>query len=104
MNQTSQNLPPEMAPSRYIEKVSLVSGEVLETNVATVRSRIVGLGDYEAKEVVDLDGPGPEGSGLFTTGVTGRSEVSRYDGASWSVIARSLGSSPMKARVSMSNT
>ncbi len=36
--------------------VNVLSGEVIETGVATVRSRIVGLGDYEAKQVVDLGG------------------------------------------------
>jgi len=36
--------------------VNVLSGEIIPTNVAVVRSRIVGLGDYEAREVVDLDG------------------------------------------------
>ena len=36
--------------------VNVLSGEVIETSVATVRSRIVGLGDYEAKSVIDLEG------------------------------------------------
>ncbi len=36
--------------------VNVDSGEVIETDVAVVRSRIVGLGDYEADKVIDLDG------------------------------------------------
>lgn len=36
--------------------VNVLSGEIVETHVATVRSRIVGLGNYQAKERVDLDG------------------------------------------------
>lgn len=36
--------------------VNVLSGEIIPTNVAIVRSRIVGLGDYEANEVLDLDG------------------------------------------------
>ncbi len=36
--------------------VNVDSGEILETDVAVVRSRIVGLGDYDAHEVIDLDG------------------------------------------------
>ncbi len=36
--------------------VNVHSGEVEPTDVAVVRSRIVGLGDYEAAEVIDLDG------------------------------------------------
>ncbi len=36
--------------------VDVLSGEIVETNVAVVRSRIVGLGDYEARETIDLEG------------------------------------------------
>lgn len=36
--------------------VNVLSGEIIPTHVAVVRSRIVGLGDYRAKEVLDLDG------------------------------------------------
>ncbi|MFQ5525814.1 MAG: adenine deaminase [Thermoanaerobaculia bacterium] len=36
--------------------VNVLSGEIIETSVAAVRSRIVGLGDYEAAEVIDLEG------------------------------------------------
>ncbi|MCH9646920.1 MAG: adenine deaminase [Deltaproteobacteria bacterium] len=36
--------------------VNVLSGEIIPTDVAVVRSRIVGLGDYRAKEVLDLDG------------------------------------------------
>ena len=36
--------------------VNVLSGEIIETSVATVRSRIVGLGDYEARTVIDLEG------------------------------------------------
>ena len=37
--------------------VNVHSGEILETEVAIVRSRIVGLGEgYEAEEVIDLEG------------------------------------------------
>ena len=36
--------------------VNVLSGEIVPTNVAIVRSWIVGLGDYEAESVVDLDG------------------------------------------------
>ena len=36
--------------------VNVLSGEILETSVAMSRSRIVGLGDYEAREVIELDG------------------------------------------------
>lgn len=36
--------------------VNVHSGEIIPTNVAIVRSHIVGLGDYKAKEVVDLGG------------------------------------------------
>lgn len=39
-----------------VKVVNVLSGEVIETSVAIVRSRIVGLGDYEAREVLDLDG------------------------------------------------
>lgn len=48
------------APAELLLKnarvVNVLSGELLDTDVAVVRSRIVGLGDYEADEVLDLDG------------------------------------------------
>ncbi len=36
--------------------VDVLSGEIHEADLAIVRSRIVGIGDYEAEEVVDLGG------------------------------------------------
>lgn len=36
--------------------VNVLSGEIIPTDVAIVRSRIVGLGDYEAEERLDLAG------------------------------------------------
>lgn len=36
--------------------VNVLSGEILPCDVAVVRSRIVGIGDYRAKEVLDLEG------------------------------------------------
>jgi adenine deaminase len=36
--------------------VNVLSGEIVETDVALLRSRIVGLGAYEASEVIDLEG------------------------------------------------
>jgi adenine deaminase len=36
--------------------VNVLSGEIVETDVALLRSRIVGLGAYEANEVIDLEG------------------------------------------------
>lgn len=36
--------------------VNVLSGEVVPGNVAIVRTRIVGIGDYEATETIDLDG------------------------------------------------
>lgn len=36
--------------------INVLSGEIIPTNVAIVSSRIVGLGDYEAQEVLDLQG------------------------------------------------
>ncbi len=36
--------------------VDVLSGEIHESDLAIVRSRIVGLGEYEAAEVIDLDG------------------------------------------------
>lgn len=36
--------------------VNVLSGEILETDVAILRSRIVGLGTYESHEVIDLEG------------------------------------------------
>ena len=36
--------------------IDVFGGEILETSVAVVRSRIVGLGDYEARDTLDLEG------------------------------------------------
>ena len=36
--------------------VNVLSGEIVPSDVAIVRSRIVGLGDYEAEETLDLEG------------------------------------------------
>ena len=36
--------------------VDVFGGEILETGVAVVRSRIVGLGEYQARETLDLEG------------------------------------------------
>jgi adenine deaminase len=36
--------------------VNVLSGEIVAGNVAIVRTRIVGIGDYEAKKTIDLDG------------------------------------------------
>jgi adenine deaminase len=36
--------------------INVFSGEIMSTNVAVVHSRIVGLGDYEAEETIDLGG------------------------------------------------
>ena len=36
--------------------VDVYGGEIIETAVAVVRSRIVGLGDYQARETLDLEG------------------------------------------------
>lgn len=36
--------------------VNVLSGEILETDVALMGSRIAGVGDYEARRVVDLEG------------------------------------------------
>lgn len=36
--------------------VNVLSGEIVETDVALLRTRIVGLGAYEANEVIDLEG------------------------------------------------
>ncbi len=36
--------------------VDVFGGEIVETGVAVVRSRIVGLGDYQAHETLDLEG------------------------------------------------
>jgi len=36
--------------------VNVLSGEILDGDVALVRSRIAGIGDYEASEVIDLEG------------------------------------------------
>src|SRR5436189_5212061 len=35
--------------------VNVLSGEIHETNVAVDDGRVIGFGDYEAKEIVDLD-------------------------------------------------
>jgi len=36
--------------------VNVFTGDIQETHIAIVHSRIVGLGDYPAREVVDLGG------------------------------------------------
>ena len=36
--------------------INVFTGEIIETNIAIVHSRIVGLGDYEAHQTVDLQG------------------------------------------------
>ena len=36
--------------------VNVLSGEILPADVAIVRSRIVGLGEFEAEEILDLEG------------------------------------------------
>jgi adenine deaminase len=36
--------------------VNVLSGEIVDTDVAVVRSHIVGLGEYEARETIDLEG------------------------------------------------
>jgi len=36
--------------------INVFSGEIMPTDVAVVHSRIVGLGDYEAEETIDLEG------------------------------------------------
>lgn len=36
--------------------VDVLSGEIVSTDVAIVRSRVIGLGDYEAEETLDLEG------------------------------------------------
>jgi adenine deaminase len=41
---------------RNAKVVDVLGGEVVETAVAIVRSRIVGLGDYEAHETLDIEG------------------------------------------------
>jgi adenine deaminase len=41
---------------RNARVVNVLSGEIVPTNIAIVRSRIVGLGDYEAEESLDLEG------------------------------------------------
>jgi adenine deaminase len=41
---------------RNAKVINVLSGEVETTHVALVRSRIVGLGDYEAEETLDLEG------------------------------------------------
>ncbi len=41
---------------RNAQVINVLSGEIVTTDVALVRSRIVGLGDYEAEETLDLEG------------------------------------------------
>ncbi len=41
---------------RNARVVNVLSGEIVDTDVAVVRTRIAGLGDYEAKEEIDLEG------------------------------------------------
>src|SRR5512138_3852912 len=41
---------------RNARVVNVFTGEIDRTNVAISRSRIIGLGEYEAAEVIDLDG------------------------------------------------
>ncbi|MEW5960509.1 MAG: adenine deaminase, partial [Chloroflexota bacterium] len=36
--------------------LNVFSGEIIDTHIAITHSRIVGLGDYEAQEVVDVGG------------------------------------------------
>ena len=36
--------------------INVLSGEIYRANVAIAQSRIVGIGDYEADEIIDLDG------------------------------------------------
>jgi adenine deaminase len=36
--------------------VNVLSGEILEADVAIAGERIIGLGDYEARDTIDLDG------------------------------------------------
>ena len=36
--------------------INVFTGDIQESHIAVVHSRIAGLGDYEAHEVVDLDG------------------------------------------------
>ena len=41
---------------KHARVVNVFTGDIEETHIAIVHSRIVGLGDYEAREVVDLGG------------------------------------------------
>lgn len=41
---------------KNVRLVNVLSGEIHLTNVAVARTRIVGFGEYRAKEVLDLDG------------------------------------------------
>ena len=41
---------------RNARVINVLSGEIVPTDVAIVRSRIIGLGAYEAQEVLDLEG------------------------------------------------
>jgi adenine deaminase len=41
---------------RNAKVIDVFGGEIVETGVAVVRSRIVGLGEYEARETIDLEG------------------------------------------------
>ena len=36
--------------------LNVFTGEIIETNIAIAHTRIVGLGDYEAQQIVDLEG------------------------------------------------
>ena len=46
-----QNLPPEMWPSRYIEKVSLATGETLEDDFAPRRLLVHSHRDYHLVDI-----------------------------------------------------
>lgn len=41
---------------RNARLINVLSGEIYRTNVAITQSRIVGIGDYDAEEIIDLDG------------------------------------------------
>jgi adenine deaminase len=41
---------------KNVRLVNVLSGEIYLTNVAVARTKIVGFGEYRAKEVLDLDG------------------------------------------------
>lgn len=42
---------------KNVRLVNVLSGEIHETNVAVDDGRVIGFGDYEAKEIIDLAGP-----------------------------------------------